>query len=219
MRGIEGQSALARFMGETPQTLKNWESRGVSKQGMIKVEDLLGCSARWLRTGQDIDAKRVSSGLRPIANKSAVDESIDYAAADRGTQSVGKVPLITSIQAGMFAQLKHIDHGAVTEWVPTTQPITEHMFALRVVGDSMLNPSGFPSLPPGAIVIVDPSKPATSGSIVVACPDGSTESTIKQLIIDAGQRYLKPLNPHYPIKPITDDCVIIGTAVKVEFDL
>lgn len=52
LRGIEGQSALARFLDETPQVLKNWETRGVSKNGMIKAEERIGCTVTWLKTGE-----------------------------------------------------------------------------------------------------------------------------------------------------------------------
>lgn len=46
-----GQSAVARLLNESPQTVKNWESRGVSKQGAIKIEQQLGVRASWLLTG------------------------------------------------------------------------------------------------------------------------------------------------------------------------
>jgi hypothetical protein len=45
---ITGQSALARAMVESPQTVKNWESRGISKNGAIKAQALFGCNANEL---------------------------------------------------------------------------------------------------------------------------------------------------------------------------
>lgn len=51
LKKIEGKSNLARYLDESPQTMTNWEKRGVSKAGMIKAEVLLGCSVRWLETG------------------------------------------------------------------------------------------------------------------------------------------------------------------------
>lgn len=52
LKNIAGQSAIARLLNTSPQTVKNWESRGVSKQGMIEAAKLLGCSILWLETGQ-----------------------------------------------------------------------------------------------------------------------------------------------------------------------
>lgn len=51
LKGIESPSALARLLGESPQTLKNWETRGVSAAGIINAQTLLGCDANWLKTG------------------------------------------------------------------------------------------------------------------------------------------------------------------------
>ena len=52
IKGKEGQSAVARLLDESPQTLNNWEARGMSKQGMMKAEEILGCRANWLATGR-----------------------------------------------------------------------------------------------------------------------------------------------------------------------
>lgn len=49
---ISGQSAIARALNESPQTVKNWESRGVSKSGALKAEELLGIRAGWVLTGE-----------------------------------------------------------------------------------------------------------------------------------------------------------------------
>jgi hypothetical protein len=51
VRAVEGQSAVARLLTESPQTVKNWESRGISADGAIKVERLIGCRAAWLIDG------------------------------------------------------------------------------------------------------------------------------------------------------------------------
>lgn len=48
---VIGQSAVAKIMDEVPQTLNNWESRGISKQGLIKAQELFGCHMQWIKTG------------------------------------------------------------------------------------------------------------------------------------------------------------------------
>lgn len=47
--GLSGQSLLARKMEETPQVVKNWESRGISESGALAAQLLFGCDANWLR--------------------------------------------------------------------------------------------------------------------------------------------------------------------------
>ncbi|MFK3845313.1 helix-turn-helix domain-containing protein [Stenotrophomonas sp. NPDC078853] len=48
---ISGQSELARRVGQSPQTVNNWESRGISAAGATKVQQMLGISSTWTREG------------------------------------------------------------------------------------------------------------------------------------------------------------------------
>ena len=68
LRQAVGQSNVARLLNETPQTVKNWETRGVSDSGAIKAEGVIGCRAYWLSTGEGdmLDAGSPSpKGVRP----------------------------------------------------------------------------------------------------------------------------------------------------------
>ena len=47
-----GQSAVAAKLGVSPQMVKNWETRGVSYEGMITAEERFGCLASWIHTGK-----------------------------------------------------------------------------------------------------------------------------------------------------------------------
>lgn len=51
LRGIEGQTEVAKLLNALPQTLNNWESRGISDQGLLKAQEAIGCDAIWLRDG------------------------------------------------------------------------------------------------------------------------------------------------------------------------
>ena len=51
LKRIHGQSELARAINASPQTIHNWQERGISKQGMLKAQEVIGCSALWLETG------------------------------------------------------------------------------------------------------------------------------------------------------------------------
>ncbi|MFA0813991.1 LexA family protein [Microbulbifer epialgicus] len=129
------------------------------------------------------------------------------------------VPLISSVQAGGWAEvIDNFQPGDAEEWRETTAKVGPNAFALRIEGDSMTSPTGV-SIPHGSIVIVDPDAEYTNGSIVVAKLVDVQEATIKKLVIDGPNKYLKPLNPSYAPIPINGDCRIVGVAKKVEIDL
>lgn len=52
MKGVAGQSALASALNESPQTVNNWEARGVSVPGALKAQQAFACDANWLLTGR-----------------------------------------------------------------------------------------------------------------------------------------------------------------------
>jgi SOS-response transcriptional repressor LexA len=102
--------------------------------------------------------------------------------------------------------------------VATYAKVSRHSFALRIIGDSMTNPSGAPSFPEGTIIIVDPERDAKPGKFVVVRQNVDTECTFKQLVRDAGKHYLKPLNPRYPLLEMLPDAVISGVLVQAVMD-
>ena len=67
------------------------------------------------------------------------------------------------------------------------------------------------SYPAGMIIFVDPEREAASGDRVVAKVNGDNEATFKQLVIDGERKYLKPLNPAYPV--ITDPFRVLGKVI------
>lgn len=70
----DGQSNVARLMNQSPQTLKNWESRGISADGMLIAEQSIGCSALWLKTGQ---GSMSSISLLPSSNTQKESKSAE----------------------------------------------------------------------------------------------------------------------------------------------
>jgi phage repressor protein C with HTH and peptisase S24 domain len=52
LQGIIGQSNLARGLNTSPQTVKNWETRGISNQGLLTAQRVIGCDATWLESGR-----------------------------------------------------------------------------------------------------------------------------------------------------------------------
>lgn len=52
LRQLSSQTDVANAMNQSPQTLNNWESRGMSKKGMVLAQEVFGVSASWLDTGR-----------------------------------------------------------------------------------------------------------------------------------------------------------------------
>ncbi|EEP0472673.1 LexA family transcriptional repressor, partial [Salmonella enterica] len=104
---------------------------------------------------------------------------------------------------------------AIENWHDTTVDCSEDSFWLDVQGDSMTAPAGL-SIPEGMIILVDPEVEPRNGKLVVAKLEGENEATFKKLVMDAGRKFLKPLNPQYPMIEINGNCKIIGVVVDAK---
>jgi SOS-response transcriptional repressor LexA len=192
-QGIHGPSAIAERLGESPQTINNWVDRGVSKRGLVRAEQVFGCSAAWLENG---------TGNPPA------DDRVAHGPVHR------MVPVVSWATAGSWVQaVDPIAPGIAEEWLPTTRPVGPLAFALRARGDSME-----PVIADGAVVIVDPDAAPGHGRVVVVRLGGG-EVTIKRLVVDAGRSYLRPDNPRYPVLQLADDAVVCGVVKQVILDL
>ena len=128
-------------------------------------------------------------------------------------------PVISWVQAGEWCEASDpYPAGYSDEWERVPDQAGKHAIWLRVVGDSMTAPSGL-SIPEGMLILVDPDYPAISGRLVVAKLTDSQQVTFKRLVEDAGRRYLKPLNPAYPMVEINGNCRIIGTVREAKVKL
>jgi len=130
-----------------------------------------------------------------------------------------KYPVISKVQAGCWAEaveaysIKDID-----VWLESDASIHGEGFWLEVEGDSMTAPIGL-SIPEGTFVLFDTGRDPANGNLVIAKLSDSNEATFKKLIIDGGQKYLKGLNPQWPLVPINGTCKIIGVAIETKMRL
>lgn len=130
-----------------------------------------------------------------------------------------KYPVLSKIQAGAWLEaveaytLKDIDN-----WLESDAHIQGEAFWLQVDGDSMTAPAGL-SIPEGTFVLFDTGREAINGSLVIAKLSDSNEATFKKLVIDGGQKYLKGLNPQWPLVSINGNCRIIGVAIETKLRL
>lgn len=125
-------------------------------------------------------------------------------------------PIVSSITAGNWgsaADIHPVGHGEDYEPVPAGA--SAHSFWMRVKGDSMVSPiPAADSFPPGTLVHVEPEMQWEYGDYVVAKLDDSEEATFKQIVEDAGKKYLKPLNNAYGLIAINGNCRIVGKVTE-----
>ena len=134
-----------------------------------------------------------------------------HADADQGGR-VFRLPVVGRVAAGtpILAEQNIEDHLAVAPELAGD----EGAFALRVVGDSMVQAA----ILDGDLVIVRPGPDASDGTIVVArvedATTGEAEVTVKRLYRESGRVRLQPASDHH--QPIYADAVKIeGRVVAV----
>lgn len=129
--------------------------------------------------------------------------------------SMYKYPVISWVAAGNWAEaIEPFEPGMEEEYMETGYRAPEgEAFWLKVKGDSMTSPVG-QSVPDGAMILVVTSIDAKPGDLVVAKLTDSHEATFKKLIEDGGRKYLKPLNPTFPLIAINGNCKLVGVVKR-----
>lgn len=128
----------------------------------------------------------------------------------------GSYPVLSWVSAGNWAEaIEPYHRKSIDRWYETTVDCSDDSFWLDVKGDSMTAPAGL-SVPEGMVILIDPEVEAINGKLVVAKIENENEATFKKLVIDAGNKYLKPLNPQYSMIPINGNCRIIGVVVDAK---
>ncbi len=96
--------------------------------------------------------------------------------------------------------------------------ISDRSFALRVRGESMVNPAGRPSYPPGCAIIVDPDREPRDGDRVIVKIPGVEEATFKVYTADSGRILLRSYAPQIPAIEWVDGMRLLGVVVKTIID-
>jgi phage repressor protein C with HTH and peptisase S24 domain len=69
IKQADGPSDVARLLNVSPQTVTNWTRRGVSKEGMLLAQRLIGVNATWIESGEgqmiDLSAQHTSASDHP----------------------------------------------------------------------------------------------------------------------------------------------------------
>lgn len=184
------QTAFGTLVGATSADVSNWKKRGMPAERHLDVALALGISVDSLFSG----APNVSP-------------------APMGTK---RVPVITSIQAGMWAEIvDSFQPGDAGDWLLTDIDLSDGSFALDIRGNSME-----PEFKDGDRVIIDPEVAPQPGDFVAA-KNGEQEATFKKYRprgIDAHGNVifeLVPLNDDYPtLRSDVQQINIVGTMVE-----
>jgi transcriptional regulator with XRE-family HTH domain len=139
------QRELASRVGVKHATVSQWETSDT-----IPAGDNLDALCRCLRT----------STLWSLKGKGEPDflqeELNNRNTVLLGTTISGKVPLIDWFEVRKFVmENENFDYKKVKHWQYTTSTTSSRAFAIKVTGDTMVNPSGgMPTMPEGSILII-----------------------------------------------------------------
>ncbi|GAA3704127.1 S24 family peptidase [Oceanisphaera sediminis] len=183
------QAELAKRIGVKAPAVTQWETGKTSLSGenLLKVAKVLNVSPDYILHGGKDGRSNISSG----------------------PEIKGRYPLISWVAAGAWCDITEI-HPADAVLYPCPVSCSDRTFVLRVQGISME-----PLFRDGDLIFIDPAADVRHGSYVVARLDDHNEATFKKLIIEGGQKYLKPVNPNWPeqIIAINGNCTIVGPVV------
>lgn len=211
LAGVSAQGDVATFAGVSAQTLKNWENRltGVSRDGRLLLFKRHRIQPGWIEKGEgDMLAPQAVAATPSSLVTPGVASNVED-----GPDLRGLVPLISWVQAGYGKTAVDNLHPGEGEKIETTYKARRHTYALRVKGDSME-----PKFPQGCIVIVEPEEDPIHGKYVIVRRNGD-EPTLKQYIEEGGNKFLKPVNPRYPIELMQPDDAFCGVVKRLEQDV
>lgn len=153
LKGLTNPSQIARAFNTSPQTVKNWESRGMSKEGLLKAQQIIGVSALWLETGEgNMQLVRDITKLNLESfNNENKDESTneDFITIDQFDIEVSCGPGINNANYPDFIRSINIPKNEFLEWFGRSKAIPGIQL-VTIKGDSME-----PTLPNRAIAFVD----------------------------------------------------------------
>ena len=181
------QVKLSEMVGMAQQSLQRVESGAAKSTRKInELAEALQCTPEFLQFG-----------VGEIDN------------ATRGPDLKNKLPLISWVQAGAWADIQEVSALEAEHFLCPVN-CSDKSFVLRVQGVSM-EPKFFD----GDLIFVDPEAECLHGSYVVARLDDENQATFKQLIIEGGQKFLKAANPNWPeqLIPINGNCTLVGRVV------
>jgi|GEM_PF-453070 len=189
---------LAKRLHRAPSQLSHLIGSNATKligdQLAHKIEHKLGLPAGWLdQAHQDNESNKAIEKAR-LADLFTITSNVPLLVEHE---------ILPWLQKPNPASLQR----SVT-FIKTCLLLSQYAFAVEVTNDFMEAPSGI-SIPRGSIVIVDTEMPLKNNDYIIVCPDKSVGPQIRQFVLEGSHKYLKPLNPCYPITELTTPHYIV----------
>lgn len=201
---------LASIINESPSKLLNWAELE-SKGGQLTHFHPKGSEPDLVMTLPN--GQVVTVEVKEYADNMFALSADENARVGTAGPRLNTVPLISWVQAGYGVTAVDNLHPGEGERIETTYRVRAHTYALRVNGDSME-----PKFPQGCIVIVEPEDAPEHNKFVIVRQNGD-EPTLKQYVEEGGLKFLKPLNPRYPIIQMREGDAFCGVVKRVEMDV
>ncbi|QBF27480.1 hypothetical protein EXN22_17980 [Pseudomonas tructae] len=211
---------FAFLMKISPQTLNNWFVRGVPGRQVLTVSKLLRVKPEWLESGiglplsdEEVEANRKVTEMPPEELEEWIRQK--NIGRSRRPSRVFSYPEISWELAG--GPIEDRDAADYEDRIRHSSDAEagEHAFWLSVKDDSMTSPGGI-TFPARYLILVSPDVEPRAGQYVLVRIPELNEATFKQLVIDAGDWYLKPLNSAFPMKAYDDSWEMVGTIVDAK---
>ncbi|WP_147198314.1 LexA family transcriptional regulator [Pantoea sp. CCBC3-3-1] len=200
-----GQEKLSEHLGITKGAVSHWLNarREPSLEDIAKIMRYLGLKAFVVNH---------DGTIAPAGSISNVDGYKPYTPGKR-------YPVLSKVQAAAWAEACEPDNlKDIDLWLESDASTQGEGFWLEADGDSMTAPMGL-SIPEGTFVLFDTGREPINGSLVVAKLVDDNPATFKKLVVDGSQKYLRGLNPQWPMVPINGNCRIIGVAIETKMRL
>jgi transcriptional regulator with XRE-family HTH domain len=111
LKGLKGQTQVALAIGVSPQTINNWESRGVSQRGLMASQAALGCNAQWVESGKGnmrlVKAPAVSASGNPLPLAESLDTLATYCGTLDLKQRREVAELLAVLAVSQSESIKH----------------------------------------------------------------------------------------------------------------
>lgn len=199
----------------------NENLRKLLKQHEMRQEDL----AKRLNVSQSTVSDWINKGTARGSNLKrladffhvTIDDLVNGTVTSLQRVPVKQIPLISWVQAGMWSEMQEQEYD---EYIPVDVSVPKNCFALRIQGDSMTSQNGGRTIPDGSVVIVEPYNGMIEDlnhKVVIAADN--EKATIKELVIDGQEIYLKPWNSQYKMLSVTQSTRIVGRVIRCQISL
>jgi SOS-response transcriptional repressor LexA len=118
-----------------------------------------------------------------------------------------RLPLLSWEQAIHWPELK-LPQETVS-YIATEAAVSENAFAVRME-DNTMNPR----FAKDTILVIEPSLTAQDNDFALVYVKGDPKTQFKQVLFDGTSLYLKPLNPDFEVKHVTEEYRILGVMVQ-----